>query len=107
MSLSWQWQRYKREGPNAKTQLCFMSAKIPLAKANFIVDPEVKGWASTSLIHAYTGELQNHMGEGVDIGRRKITVPQIVIYLHCSENISGSALPLAWYSRISFLCLSL
>lgn len=54
MSLSWQWQRYKREGPTAKSQLCFTSAKIPLAKANFIVDPEVKGWENT-LIHAYTG----------------------------------------------------
>lgn len=83
-----------------KSQLCVTSAKIPLAKGSFKADPEVKGWANT-LIHAYTGELQSHMGKGVDIGKGK-NISQNTTYLHCSENTSGSALPSAWYMGTLF-----
>lgn len=88
------------EGLHCKSQLCVMSAKIPLGKASFKADPEIKGWAYT-LIHGCTGELQSHMGKGVDIGRGK-NISQNATYLHCSENTSGSALPLAWYMGTLF-----
>ena len=93
--------------PHCKSQLCVKSAKIPLAKASFKADPEVKGWANT-LIHAYTGELQSHLGKSVDIGRGKI-ISQNATYLHHSTTPKHLWLYIT-FSLVygdSFLCLSL
>lgn len=79
---------------HCKSQICVISTKIPLAKASLWL---ILKWRDGS----YMGGLQSHIGRGgVKNCPPKCNLSQCVgdASLHCSESISGPALPLGFHS---------